>query len=92
MSFGMRVWDSAGNMRMDVTDRTGKYVGIYTVPVIAKRSGYTLSLPGYVPGEWMFSAIVPYMLAITQQQNAIYFFNSSYYLSSVTFQIRIYKA
>lgn len=92
MSFGVRVWDQSGNVTMDITDRTGRFAGLYTVPAMAKRTGVTVAVPGYTVGSWMFSGDIPYWISVTQQANGLYFFNVDYYATSSPFTVRVYKA
>lgn len=51
--FGVRVWDAAGNLNVDVTHRLGRIVGTYSVNV-ARDVPLTINVPGFAnDGTWI---------------------------------------
>lgn len=54
MSYGLRVWDAAGNVTVDITDRLTRIHGVYTLNVPANVSGWrSFPIPGLtLDGTW----------------------------------------
>lgn len=51
MSFGMRIWDSSGDITLDTTVRTTRLIGVFTfnVPGGLPQGNYFQSYPGINP-------------------------------------------
>lgn len=52
MSYGLRVWDSFGNLTVDVSDRLNRYVGTYSANVPGNSTVF-VPVPGVsLDGTW----------------------------------------
>lgn len=92
MSYGLRAWDSSGNLILEITDSIARFVGTYTIPLLAPRASTVVSVPGYsLDGTWSLYFLTGNYnyLAITEQTNGVYVFNTNYYnnLGNVTFNV-----
>ena len=53
MAYGIRCWDSGGNLKLDITNRLIRMYGKYSYS-IAQNSNTTISVPGITTdGTWM---------------------------------------
>lgn len=53
MSYGLRVWDAAGNLTLDVSDRLSRYFGSYSVTTNGHIDSQNISVPGIADdGTW----------------------------------------
>ena len=52
MSQGIKVWDAAGRVVVDISDRLPRFIGSYYFYIGAGAESTTISVPGAVPGEW----------------------------------------
>tara|TARA_R110000803_G_scaffold36738_1_gene78965 strand:+ start:1968 stop:2264 length:297 start_codon:yes stop_codon:yes gene_type:complete len=46
MAYGLQIWDSSSNVRLDTTDRLTRYVAFYTGTITGTNS-VTLTVSGY---------------------------------------------
>lgn len=46
MTHGLRVWDAAGQVTLDVTDRTMRFVGVYS-GTVASSGTQTVTVPNW---------------------------------------------
>ncbi len=93
MSYGLRVWDASGNVRLDVIDRTARLYGTYTIPSIAKSGSYTLSIPSFSLGAWFFFANHPYNIYIVPGSGQITFYHTNLGTSAaISFGVVIFQA
>lgn len=94
MSHGLRVWDSSGQIILDLTDRLGRYNSTITIASLAARSGASYSVPGYaLDGTWFLfirSGSTTY-LRITENAGSISIFNENYYNRSSDVVIDIFR-
>lgn len=82
MSQGIKVWDAAGQLILDVTDRLSRYHSTIVLSSIAPRASGTFSVPGYaLDGTWFFfirDRSTSY-LNIYEISGGFSVFNESYY-------------
>ncbi len=82
MSHGLRIWNSSGQLILEITDRIGRYNSTVTLSAIAPRGTASYSVPGYaLDGTWFFfirSGSTSY-LRITENAGSISVFNENYY-------------
>ena len=83
MSQGIKVWDAAGQLILDVTDRLARYHSTIVLSSIAPRTSGTFSVPGYaLDGTWFFfirNTSIAGCLNIYEISGGFYVFNESYY-------------
>lgn len=94
MSQGIKCWDSSGQVILDITDSLARYVNSYTIPSLAPRSSTTISVPGYsLDGNWFIYFLAGDVndLAITEQANGIYVFNTQYYVARGNVNFNIFR-
>lgn len=86
MPYGLRVWDSSGNLTLDTTDRITRFVTSITPGTIAANSTVSYSVPGIVAdGTWFIVVYNTFMPAA----NAFY---SGIVLSITTNNINLYNS
>ena len=70
MAYGLRTYDSAGNVVVDITDRLTRFVGSYSISVGANTTIF-VSVPGMTnDGTWAYIGDVDYM-SITISTNGL---------------------
>ena len=93
MSYGLRVWDASGALKLEITDRTARFVGAYTIPGIAVNGSYTLNISGFTVGSWFFSANHPYNVYLVPGSGQITFYHTNLGSSaSISFTVVFFKA
>jgi hypothetical protein len=82
MSYGLKVWDEAGQLQLDTSDRLGRFQGSITLGSIPKRTSVNYSVPGYtLDGTWfcyLSNARSYAYISITEQAGNINVFNTDY--------------
>lgn len=54
MSFGLRVWDAAGNVALDIGDRVMRYISSHSYTIPTNSTSISISVPGMVnDGTWV---------------------------------------
>ena len=92
MSYGLRVWDESGALTLDVSDRSGRVYGVYTIPSLARYGSYTLTIPSFSLGEWFFYASLAYNVYVVPGAGEITFYHTSFLEGpSVSFSVVIFK-
>lgn len=82
MSSGIKVWNAAGQVIIDVSDRLAYHHSTINLWNIGTRASSTISIPGYsTDGTWFlfFRGSSPYYLRFTEQANQLTVFNEDYY-------------
>ena len=93
MSYGLKVWNSSGVLTLDVSDRTARFVGSYTIPSIAINGSYTLNISGFAVGTWFFSANHPYNVYLIPGSGKITLYHTNLgNASSNSFTVVVFKA
>lgn len=71
--FGIRVWNAAGQLTVDLTDRLPRYFTTVSVGQIQSGSSVTLTVAGYaLDGDWFFLPnSVPMGIGITEQAGSL---------------------
>jgi len=93
MSYGLRVWDAGSVMRLDITDRTARLYGVYTIPSIAINGSYTLTIPSFSLGAWFFNTNHPYNIYIVPGAGQITFYHTNFGSSAaVSFSVVVFQA
>ena len=58
MSHGLRVYNSSGQITLDLTDRLARFIGTFSYPPIPARGTVTFSVPGITnDGTWFYSGL-----------------------------------
>lgn len=56
MSHGLRVYNSSGQITLDLTDRLSRFIGVFSYASIPPGGTVTLSVPGFTnDGTWFYS-------------------------------------
>lgn len=91
---GLRCWNSAGQLTLEVSDRLARYHGSISVGSIGPRSSGNYSVPGYaLDGRWFIflrSGSMSWM-QVTEQVNNINVFNADYYYARGNLVIDIFR-
>lgn len=69
MTYGLRVWNSSGDLIQDISDRLGRVFAEYTIPGIAYPNTYNLAVAGYaLDGNWFWAptSAVPVGIGVTE--------------------------
>lgn len=70
MAYGLRTYDSAGNVVVDITDRLTRFVGSYSISVGANTTIF-VSVPGMTnDGTWAYTGDVDW-LSVTISANGL---------------------
>lgn len=92
MAQGIRVWDEAGTLVVDYTDRLGRANSIVSVGGLNPRTSTTVSALGYTNnGTWFYSTDNIRYAEVRAQEGSFYIFNASYYEATGGFNIYIFR-
>lgn len=92
MSYGLRIWDGSGGMRLDITDRTARLYGVYTIPSIAANGSYTLTIPSFSLGAWFFDANLPRDIYVVPSAGKITFYHTNLVTrAAISFTVVIFQ-
>lgn len=93
MSKGLQISNASGEVILDISNYIYRLHGVYYIPSIAKRSQYTLSVPGYTVGiDWSMQLLtVVNYIRISEQSGQIVFFNESYYTSYGGLNLAVFR-
>lgn len=82
MSRGIKIWNAAGQVIVDVSDRLAYHHSTINLWNIGTRASSTISIPGYsTDGTWFlfFRGTPTDYLRFTEQASQILVFNEDYY-------------
>lgn len=91
MSYGLQVWNSSGQLILDVSDRLSRFIQSVTV-TLAKGASTTVPVAGYTTdGTWFVYATAYHYLTIVEVNNGIYIKNSSPTTLTITTTLYIFR-
>lgn len=91
MSYGLQVWNSSGQLILDVSDRLSRFIQSVTV-TLAPGASITVPITGYTTdGTWFVYATSYIYVTIVEVNNGIYLKNSSQTNQTITTTIYIFR-